>query len=284
MPFPSRTGVCAAACFQALLAAPVNAGTLTGTATFRERIALPPDAAFEAVIEDTAPADAPAAVISGTHPSRSVSSVLGRLPASWQGDIPDAGGSSRWHLDLASDGSYQLRQTFLGRPAPNRFDDVGRWRIEPATNRLMLRGGREAPLFLQPIEAGNVLRKLDLEGKPINSRHNDRLSRLPKPAPIDPSLNLQGMFLYLADAAVIRLCATGQRLPVAMEGDYRALERAYTQAQEGKRSGQPLLASLQGLITTRPSAEPGQPPRRTLVVQKFLNVWPGQGCPPSPGA
>ena len=89
------------------------------------------------------------------------------------------------------------------------------------------------------------------------------------------------MVTYFADAAVIRLCATGQRLPVAMEGDYLALERAYTRTQEGKRSGQPLLASLQGRITTRPSAEPGQPPRRTLVVETFRNIWPGQGCPPA---
>ena len=351
--FPSAAGATAVACLLAVLAAPAHAGTLTGTATFRERIALPPGAEFEVVIEDIARADAPARVIgrqrlapAGQPPfrfaipyddgavsprgryslratvrhrgellfttdtvtpvldgrpgpvrlllvkvqkrqpdrSRPVSTVLGTLPASWQGDIPDAGGATRWHVDLAPDRTYQLRQTFLGRPEPNRFDDIGRWRLESGTDRLVLRGGREAPLFLQPIEAGKALRKLDLGGRPIDSRHNDRLDRLPGPAPIDPSLNLQGMFTYFADAASIRLCATGQRLPVAMEGDYLALERAYSGAQKGKPSGQPLLASLQGLITTRPSAEPGQPPRRTLVVQKFLQVWPQQGCPPSPMA
>lgn len=337
----------------AALAAPAQAGTVTGTATFRERIALPPEAEFEVVIEDIARADAPATVIGRTRLSpagqppfrfsipyedsavtprgryslratvrhrgtllfttdritrvlngsdapiellmvkvggapaergRTVATLLGTLPASWQGDIPDAGGASRWHVDLAPDRTYQLRQTFLGRPEPNRFDDIGRWRLESGTDRLVLRGGREAPLFLQPIEAGNALRKLDLEGKPIDSRHNDRLDRLPEPALIDPSLSLQGMFTYLADAATIRLCATGQQLPVAMEGDYLALERATTQARKGESAGQPLLASLQGLITTRPSAEPGQPPRRTMVVQKFIQVWPDQGCPPSPMA
>ena len=345
-----RSAATAVAACLAVPALAVQAGTLTGSATIRERIALPPEAVFEAVIEDIARADAPARVIGHTtvspagqppfrfsipykdsdlspqgryavratvrhrgrllfttasitrvldgsagpitlvmlpvgggtgDPPRTVASPLGSLPASWQGDIPGAGGVSRWHLDLAPDLTYQLRQTFLGRQAQNRFDDIGRWRLEPGTGRLVLRGGREAPLFLQPIKAGKVLRKLDLMGRPVISLHNDQLSRLPAPAPIDPSLNLQGMVTYFADAAVIRLCATGQRLPVAMEGDYLALERAYTRTQEGQRSGQPLLASLQGRITTRPSAEPGQPPRRTLVVETFRNIWPGQGCPPA---
>lgn len=32
-------------------------------------------------------------------------------------------------------GSFQIRQTFLNRPAPNRFDNIGRWRIESDTSR-----------------------------------------------------------------------------------------------------------------------------------------------------
>ena len=42
------------------LAVPAHAGSLTGTAAYRERIALPPDAVFEAVLIDAAIADAPA--------------------------------------------------------------------------------------------------------------------------------------------------------------------------------------------------------------------------------
>jgi hypothetical protein len=62
---------------------------------------------------------------------------LGRLPASWRGELPNAGGSSRWQVDLAADGSYQLRQTWLNRPAPNTFDDIGLWRLEPSGQRLV---------------------------------------------------------------------------------------------------------------------------------------------------
>ena len=42
---------------------PVWAGTLEGTATYRERRALPPDAVFEAVLQDVSRADAPATVL-----------------------------------------------------------------------------------------------------------------------------------------------------------------------------------------------------------------------------
>ncbi len=328
-----------------LLQAPARAGTLSGTASYRERIALPPDAVFEVVIEDIARADAPAKVLSrvrldpaGQSPFRfsipyreedlssngryavratvrqggwllfttetvnpvlggaasqplnlrlvqvaggrqpSPQGPLGRLPASWRGDLPAAGGTTRWQVDLLTDGSFQLRQTFLDRPAPNSFDDIGRWRLEPPGPRLVLRGGREAPVLLQPLEGGTALRKLDLQGEPIPSRLNDRLQRLPAPEPIEPRLHLRGMFRYQADAASIRLCATGARLPVAMEGDYLKLERAYLEAQPAGSAGQPLLVNLEGLISQRPSAEPGRGPQRTLVVERFVGVHPGEGC------
>jgi copper homeostasis protein (lipoprotein) len=325
---------------------PARAGSISGTASTRERIALPADAVFEAVLIDIARADAPAEVLgrvrlkpAGQSPFRfsipyrdrditprgrySVSASvrqgkrllfttdtihpvltgapsqplnlrlvqvgtggplassppLGRLPASWRGDLPAASGTTRWQVDLATDGSYQLRQTFLDRPAPNTFDDIGRWRLEPGSGRLVLRGGREAPLFFQPIDGGASLQKLDVNGEPIRSAQPDRLQRLDSLQPIDPRLHLQGMFQYMADAASIRLCATGNRLPVAMAGDFRRLERAYLRALPPGGAGQPLLVNLEGLITSRPSAEPGGPPQRTLVVERFIGVHPGGRCP-----
>ncbi len=261
---------------------PAHAGSLAGTAAYRERIALPPDAVFEAVLIDTAIADAPARELGRVRlqPAGQPPSLpLGRLPASWRGDLSFAGGRTRWQVDLLADGSFQLRQTFLDRPAPNRFDDIGRWRIEPGSNRLELRGGREAPLFFQPLEGGAALAKLDLQGEALRFRQPERLQRLATSQPIDPRLHLVGMFRYLADAANIRLCATGARLPVAMEADYRRLEQAYLKAQPVDRRGQPLLVNLEGLITNRPSAEPGQAPHRSLVVERFVGVHPGQGCP-----
>ncbi|MEO1003219.1 MAG: META domain-containing protein [Cyanobacteria bacterium J06638_7] len=202
--------------------------------------------------------------------------ALGPLPATWVGDLPGASGPIRWHVDLEADGTYQLRRTYLNRDPARGFDDIGRWQLEPGSGRLVLRGGREAPVFLQPILGGSALRKLDLQGRPIRSRLNDRLTRLGQPAPIDPRLNLVGLFRYLADAPSIQLCANGRTLPVAMEGEYLALERAYLQTQA---AGAPRLAVLEGLITTRPSMEESQPPRRTLVVEHFARLSDQQSCP-----
>ncbi len=102
----------------------------------------------------------------------------------------------------------------------------------------------------------------------------------PIPTAKQERLQLTGMFTYMADAANIQLCITGQKLPVAMEGDFLDLQRAYLQALPPDQPGQPLLVELQGLITQRPSMEAGQPPRRTLVVETFGTIRPGQVCPP----
>ncbi|MCC7256863.1 MAG: META domain-containing protein [Gammaproteobacteria bacterium] len=198
------------------------------------------------------------------------------LPASYEGELPGAGNPILWHVDLLPEGRYRLRTTHVGKPEPNRFDDIGRWTRESDSGRIVLRGGREAPIFLLPVDGGAALRKLDLHGQPIESRANDRLARLPAPALIEPRLLLTGMFTYMADAASITLCVDGQRLPVAMEADYQALEAAYLEAR--LQPGQPLLVNLQGLITGRPSMEENRPPQATLVVERFIGVWPRETC------
>lgn len=231
------------------------------------------DSASDSRGQDQPPA---AAASPGDAPPAAAADALAALPASYEGELPGAGGPIRWHVDLLPDGRYQLRMTHVGQPEPAGFDDIGRWLREPATGRLVLRGGREAPVFLLPVDGGAALRKLDLHGEPIESEHNDRLARLPVPAPIEPRLLLTGMFTYLADAAAITLCADDRRLPVAMEGDYRALEGAYLQSEP--QPGQPLLATVEGLIARRPSAEESQPPRPTLVVERFVSVRPRETC------
>jgi copper homeostasis protein (lipoprotein) len=203
--------------------------------------------------------------------------ALGALPASWVGEIPGASGPIRWHVDLAPDGTYQLRQTYLNRAPDQNFDDIGRWQLEPGSGRLVLRGGREAPVFLQPILGGSALRKLNLEGKPITSLLNDRLTRLGQPTPIDPRLHLLGQFRYLADAPSLQLCATGHTLPVAMEADYLALERAYLL---NRAAGEPRLVNVEGLITNRPSMEESQGMVRSVVPERFVSLQSeAQPCP-----
>ena len=334
--------VCALVAFGWLICGTAWAGTQQGTATFRERIALPENAVFEATLEDISLADAPAIVLGrsklnpagqppfrfeityddsavraghryavratirhqgrllfttdrvypvldgGNEPlemllmyvrrapqTRSGSNSIGVLPASFAGELPGSGSAVSWHLDLLPEGRYRVRMIHVGRPEPNRFDDIGRW-MRDESGRIVLHGGRESQVFLMPVEGGAALRKLDRVGKPIESAHTDRLLRLPEVKLIEPQLTLSGMFTYMADAASIIVCLDGQRLPVAMEGDYVTLEAAYLKATP--QPGQPLLVSVEGLITQRPSMEEGQPPQATLVVERFVSVWPRESC------
>jgi copper homeostasis protein (lipoprotein) len=323
---------------------PLWAGTVQGTAAYRERIALPPDAVFEAVLEDVSRANAPAEVLGRakidpagqppfrfeiayddtavrpghryavratvTHQGRLLFTTdraypaLGGgaapltmllvsargerrssprfgseadLPASYEGELLDASGVPvQWHLNLFPLGRHQLRTTSRDKPEPKRFDDIGRWWREPDTGRLVLRGGRGVPAEFVPGDGDATLRQADPAGKPIAPGSDGQLRRLSQLALVEPRMALTGMFTYMADAASIILCADGERLPVAMEADFKALETAYLQSRQ--QPGEALLASLEGLIAPRPSMEAHQPARPTLVVERFTGVWPRETC------
>jgi heat shock protein HslJ/uncharacterized lipoprotein YbaY len=84
-----------------------------------------------------------------------------------------------------------------------------------------------------------------------------------------------GMFRYLADAATFMDCQTRQRWPVAMEGSYQALEAAHVQMRRGP--GEELMATVEGRVQNRPSADGGRP-IPTLIVDRYIGVWPGETC------
>ncbi len=214
-------------------------------------------------------------LVSGRGEQSARPAMPGSLPATFRGELPGADATVAWHVDLLAAGRYQWRQTFLGKPEPNQFDDIGRWRWDSKRRRIEFRGTQEQPVYFELAENG-ALRTLDRAGRRIDSAHNDLLQRQADHEPIEPRLHLTGMFSYLADAATIVLCANSERLPVAMEGDYRALEAAYTAARESP--GQPVLARLEGRIALRPSAEAGKSPLRTVVVERFIGLAPRETC------
>lgn len=329
------------------VAAQAAEGIVEGTATYLERIAMPPGAVFEATLEDISRADAPADVISTVrqenagsapyrfelaydparivpsrryavrtrvtlegrlvftsdqvhpvltngHPAtvqivmKRVAGGAGRdaagkpgdlfasLPATFVGVLPcaDCEGIDH-HLDLMPDGSYALRLRYLGKEVETAHDDIGTWALSSDGITLALKGGREAPVFFS-IENPQTLRKLDLMGRPIDSELDYDLRRRTAFEPVEPRVPMRGMFSYMADAANFQECATGRRLPVAMEGGYLDLERAYLAAKG--EPGQPLMARVEGAIARRPPME-GPSPVPTLVVDRFLRMEPGASCP-----
>lgn len=341
------------ACGLCLLMPPLlhAADMVTGTATYRERIAAPPDARFVAVLEDISRADAPAvelgraeidkagnppyafeiaydpAAIDDRHtyavratlttgdrllfttdrvaqvltrgaPSeidlvmRMVSAAeapaareaprIGahglRLPATFTGTLPcaDCEGIAH-HLDLWPDQTYHLRREWLGRdddPGSHRRDELGRWSADPARGAIVLHGAAEMPIQWA-VKGPERLRLLDMEGNPIESG-------LPYEVTSDGSLtetDLDGLFLggmmtYMADAALFEECLTGRRYPIAPEGDYLALERAYL--ADRTAPGAPLYVHVEGGLLMRPAME--GPDRRSLVVHRFIKTRPDVTC------
>lgn len=197
-----------------------------------------------------------------------------QLPASFTGTLPcyDCGGV-RAQLDLWPDGVFHLSRA--GEGTPDREDDLGRWRRDPGRPVILLYGGREMPLQFEVVGA-RTLRALDLNGQPAGNDGRYDLASTGQLQPTDLSRGLHGMFTYMADAATFEECLTGRRYPVAMEGDYLALERAYTSLPD-RAPGAPVMASFDGEITRRPPME-GAGTVPTVVVRRFVGLWPGQTC------
>jgi uncharacterized lipoprotein YbaY/heat shock protein HslJ/uncharacterized lipoprotein NlpE involved in copper resistance len=334
-------GLCAS-----FIAQPMPAtAQLKGTATYRERIALTPDAVFEAMLEDVSKADAPAVVVGSVRiakpgqvpirfeipfdPARidqshsysvrarilvgqqlpfttdqaypvltrghgkeaqlllrmvkagkpankpAQAAPLGTLPASFIGELPCADCPGiRYQVNLFPDRAFFSRMTYLGRGDEASLDDIGSWVVSSDRSTIILKGGREAPAMFR-IKDANTLRMLDVEGHDIESPLNYDLRRTKNFEPLEPRLAMRGMYRYFADAGVFTECLTRRKWPVAQENDNAALESAYAKAR--LTPGEELLVNLEGQIAMKPTME-GQGVQPTLVVERFIGIWPGETC------
>jgi len=96
-----------------------------------------------------------------------------------------------------------------------------------------------------------------------------------EPPPPSGTMSLQGMYSYMADAGTFLDCATGERWPVAHEGDNAKLERAYGQAKIAP--GSPLLVTVEGGLDSRPKVD-RRGKETNLIVQRFVRTWPRETC------
>jgi copper homeostasis protein (lipoprotein) len=194
---------------------------------------------------------------------------------SYSGTIPCADCPGiRVSLNLLTDGSFLSRYEYLERKKVSV--EIGEWNIE--RGRLVLLGDKDSTELYRVVDPETV-RKLNAEGQEIETKLNYDLKRDPEFRLIGDSLRLSGMLAYLADAASITLCRTGQRLPVATGGDYPTLEREVTSRRPAP--GTPLLAAFTGHLVERPKADGGGK-QIAVVVDRFEKVLPGESCPPRP--
>ena len=146
-------------------------------------------------------------------------------------------------------------------------------RVASDRSTLVLQGGREAPLRFRIVDAG-TLRLLGQDGRDIESKLNYALARQPQFEPMEPRLTMRGMYRREGDAGVFTECLTQQRWPVAPSEANAALVRAYDDAR--RATSDELLASVEGEVRQLPKADGKAQP--TLVVRRFIGVWPGETC------
>jgi copper homeostasis protein (lipoprotein) len=247
---------------------------------FREQIALPPDANQVSLALTRAHGNDIQIMLHRVAASTSASKstqtgALATLPASFIGELPCADCPGiRYHINLFPDRVFFLQTTHIGRSDDAVYDDIGTWVVSSDRTMLVFKGGREASAMFR-IRDENTLRMLNVEGRDIESPLNYDLQRTKNFEPLEPRLAMRGMYRYFADAGLFTECLTRRRWPVAQEKDNAALESAYTKAR--LTAGEELLVSLEGQVALRPKME-GQGTQRSLVVERFVGIWPGEKC------
>jgi uncharacterized lipoprotein YbaY/heat shock protein HslJ len=166
---------------------PQATARITGTITYRERLALTDRAEVSVTLEDVSRRDVAAP-------------VLARQQISAPDQVPIRFALHYSPVDIDERGSYAVRAT---------IHDRGRLLFTTDTHvPVLTRGaGREAHLVLVAVPA-----RTDLE---------------PGGGTAVVGMELEGMFSYFADAARFQDCRTGRDFAVSMEGAYSELEHTY---------------------------------------------------------
>jgi uncharacterized lipoprotein YbaY/heat shock protein HslJ len=203
--------------------------TVSGTVSYRERIALSDNAVVEISLQDVSRADAPAIEIARQRITRP-----GQVPV---------------HFEL----SYN----------PNDIDERMSYSIRAKITdqgELLFIYDTATPVLTRG--AGNTVDMM--------------LVRVPgREEP--PGMELEGMFRYMADAALFRDCRNNKTYPVSMEGAYIELERAYLNS--GIEAGAEVLIQLKGRLLERPSMEMNTN-KIKLIVDILYNLEPEKSCSP----
>ena len=203
-------------------------------------------------------------------------SPFSNFPIHFLGLLPGANCKSQYQLDLFADHTYFIRnRCFKGDGSESIVsDDIGRWYFNAENKQLTLKGGRESPLLFSVLDPQSI-EKLDHSGKKIESDLNYKLESSQTAQTLEPKVFMQGMYRYIADAALFKECSTGLKLPVLFEKNNLALERAYL--KDKKVAGALLKIHVAGTIVQRPKME-GAGMKAHLLVERFIKTMPNEQC------
>jgi len=152
------------------------------------------------------------------------------LPASFMGVLPCADCAGiRYVLDIRENKKFVVRMTYLGKGEGEgtSFEDIGSWSLGPDGQMITLRTDSESTVPLHfAIVSPQTLRKLDSEGKEIQSQFNHDLTRtepyqplvaevLPSASDADPTsaMMLENTTWHLADVGGAAIQPKGTRVP-----------------------------------------------------------------------
>lgn len=198
------------------------------------------------------------------------STTAQRVNQSYSGLLPCASCPGiETHLDLLSDGTYFLTETYQDRPE-GQFSRLGRWEIDG--ERLLLHHGHDNTLIYFATDNGGWL-QADTQGRPIVSQLNYELSPLGW-QPAEVSLELDGMLTYMADAAFVVECSTGQGFPVVMTEPWLDIERTYLASSS---AGGSYLHTRAQVTLNWETPEEG-PARHQLRFQQLKETLPATTC------
>lgn len=201
------------------------------------------------------------------------------FPATYSGTLPCADCDGiRYMVNIWSDQVFFRRMTYIGKGEGEGLsvDDVGRWEFSQDGRTLILNSKDETPDMFS-IEGRDLLRKLDIDGKTIESELNYTIVRHERLEWFEPQVRMHGMYSYVADAGWFTECLSRFHVAIAQEADNADLERQYSFARN--EPGEAILVSIEGRIVNRPKMD-GIGKEQVLVVDRFLNLWAGETCWP----
>ena len=235
--------------------------------------------------------------LASADPATAASS-LGPLPTSYSGMLPCADCAGLRHqLNLYPGGGYILALTYLRDRRDETFYEMGFFALDKDSTVLVLDPSASKPMQFSITRAGS-LRKLDIEGREIESELEYDLRREPALLPLEPRLELRGSYTYMADAGAFTDCRSGLRFPVASGGASHVLESAFlaertlreslakSQTKASKQKGapapsaltpSPLVVTVHARVLSRPPAgvEGNKP---MLFVERLLDTFPNESC------
>jgi len=195
--------------------------------------------------------------------------------AAYAGTLPCADCSGiETTVVLHPDGSFRVRELYVGKDAPNVFVSVGRWGFRPDSvprvTLFAMAGDRHFALA-----DALTLTALSSDGTPIAGDAAKSLSRVVAPAELTGAARVRGEFRYFADAATLVACDGGRQYPVAGDSAFIRLQRAYRENSLGTMAS--VVMEMRGRLVTRPGGEVGTQ-AETFVVDSFTVLEPRAAC------